>query len=172
MTAILITGYKAFELGIFNDKDPKVQVIKKAIKRDLIAYLEEGVDWFIFTGNLGFEYWALEVANELRKDYDFETATIFLFENQGDNWNDSNQEKLAQFKQADFVKYSYPSYQNPSQLKQYNQFLIANSDGAYLFYDSEHETSLKYLYQLLVDSDCNLQLLTFDRLNEIASEDW
>ena len=69
MTSLLITGYKSFELGVFKDKDPKVNIIKKAIKRDLKRFLDEGVDWMIFTGNLGFEFWALEVAKELQKDY-------------------------------------------------------------------------------------------------------
>ena len=32
MTSLLVTGYKSFELGIFKDKDPKVTIIKKAIK--------------------------------------------------------------------------------------------------------------------------------------------
>ena len=54
MTSLLVTGYKSFELGIFKDKDPKVTIIKKAIKRDFKRFLDDGVDWMIFTGNLGF----------------------------------------------------------------------------------------------------------------------
>lgn len=77
MTTILVTGYKNFELGIFQDKDPKITIIKKAIKRDFIHFLEEGVDWFVFMGNLGFEYWALEVALSLQTEYDMQLATIF-----------------------------------------------------------------------------------------------
>ena len=65
MNAILVTGYRGFELSIFQDKDPRIDVIKAAIRKDLIHYLEEGVEWFIFTGNLGFEYWALQVAKKL-----------------------------------------------------------------------------------------------------------
>ncbi|MBM7642233.1 DUF1273 domain-containing protein [Streptococcus loxodontisalivarius] len=171
MSSLLITGYKSFELGIFNDKDPKLKVIKKAIRKDLIRYFEEGVDWLVFTGNLGFEVWALEVAKDLRDEYDFSMACLFLFEDQGQSWSEANQEKLAQFKQLDFVKYSYPTYQNPSQFKTYNQFLIENTDGAYLFYDNESETQLKYLYQLMKEADYDLQELSFERLNEIASED-
>ena len=57
MTSLLVTGYKSFELGIFKDKDPKVTIIKKAIKRDFKRFLDDGVDWMIFTGNLGFEFW-------------------------------------------------------------------------------------------------------------------
>jgi uncharacterized phage-like protein YoqJ len=34
-------------------------------------------------------------------------ACIFLFENHGDHWNESNQEKLTKFKNVDFVKYIY-----------------------------------------------------------------
>lgn len=31
MTAILITGYRSFEIGIFDHKDPRVSIIKQAI---------------------------------------------------------------------------------------------------------------------------------------------
>ena len=68
MNSLLITGYKAFELGILTAKDPRLPVIKEAIRRDLVRFLEEGVKWLIFTGNLGFEAWALEVAQELKKN--------------------------------------------------------------------------------------------------------
>ena len=80
MTSLLVTGYKSFELGIFKDKDPKVTIIKKAIKRDFKRFLDDGVDWMIFTGNLGFEFWALEVAKELQQGYPLKLATLFPFE--------------------------------------------------------------------------------------------
>ena len=166
MTSLLITGYKSFELGVFKDKDPKVTIIKKAIKRDL-----KGVDWMIFTGNLGFEFWALEVAKELQKDYPLRLATLFPFETHGQNWSEANQEKLAAFKQVDFVKYSFPAYQSPAQFKQFNQFLIDNTDQAYLFYEPENETNLKYFYNMIIAaSDYPLFRLTFDDLNEVMSE--
>ena len=169
MTSLLITGYKAFEIGISMEKDMRINIIKEAAKRDLIRFLEDGVDWLVFMGNLGFESWALELADDLKKDYEFQTATIFLFENQGENWNEANQEKLAAFKQTDFVKYAYPTYQNPSQFRDYNQFIIQNTDGAYLFYDEEQETKLKYLYQEMKKQEQYfIKKLTFDDLNEVA----
>lgn len=172
MSTILITGYKSFELGIFQDKDPKIEVIKKAIRRDMVRMLEAGADWFIFLGNLGFEFWALEVAKELQEDYDVMLATIFAFENQGENWNETNQEKLDQFKQVDFIKYSFKDYQNPSQFRQYNQFLISNSDGAYLFYDEENETNIKFIYQLMKEKDNYfISQLRFEDLNDIAQDE-
>ena len=65
MTSLLITGYKAFEIGISTEKDMRIKIIKEAAKRDLIRFLEDGVDWLVFMGNLGFEFWVLELANEL-----------------------------------------------------------------------------------------------------------
>ena len=135
----------------------------------MIYLLENGLKWLIFTGNLGFEIWVLEVARELQEEYDFQLATIFTFENQGENWNEANQEKLTQFKNLDFVKYAYPSYESPRQFREYNHFLVENTDGAYLFYDEENETNLKYLYQIMKEKiQYSIKKLTFDDLNEIA----
>ena len=125
--------------------------------------------WLVFTGNLGFEVWVLEVAKELQEEYNFQLATIFIFENQGENWNEANQEKLANFKNVDFIKYAYPSYENPSQFRTYNQFLLESTDGAYIFYDEENETKLKYLYQMMKENkQYHIKKLTFDDLNEMA----
>lgn len=169
MVSVLVVGYKAFDLGIFGDKDQRLKIIKAAIRRDLIYLLENGMKWLVFTGNLGFEVWVLEVAKELQEEYNFQLATIFIFENQGENWNEANQEKLANFKNVDFIKYAYPSYENPSQFRTYNQFLLESTDGAYLFYDEENETKLKYLYRMMKENkQYHIKKLTFDDLNEMA----
>lgn len=169
MVSVLVVGYKAFDLGIFGDKDQRLKIIKAAIRRDLIYLLENGMKWLVFTGNLGFEVWVLEVAKELQEEYNFQLATIFIFENQGENWNEVNQEKLANFKNVDFIKYAYPSYENPSQFRTYNQFLLESTDGAYIFYDEENETKLKYLYRMMKENEqYHIKKLTFDDLNEMA----
>lgn len=170
MTSILITGYRQIDLGILSDKDPRILVIKKAIKRDLTRLLEEGADWFVFTGNLGFEYWCLEVLGELQSEgYTCQLATIFPFEDYGKNWNERNQAKLNKFKLVDFVKYAYPYYENPKQFRDYNSFLLDNTDGVYIFYDNENETNLKYLYHLILKKiDYTRKELTFDCLNDVA----
>ena len=62
MHTALIIGYSAFDLGIFNDKDIRLKIIKKAIRNDLEKLAEEGLKWLVFTGSLGFESWVLEVA--------------------------------------------------------------------------------------------------------------
>lgn len=171
MTTILVSGYRSFELGIFQVSDPRLKVIKKAIQKDLEQFCEQGLDWLIFTGNLGFEHWVLEVAQTMQADYDFKLGVIFPFEDHGKAWNESNQAILATFKQLDFVKYSYPTYQNPSQLRIYQDFLLNHSDGAYLFYDEERETNLKYLFrEMKTLENYDIKLLNFERLNDLAQE--
>lgn len=168
--SLLIAGYKHTDLGIFTDKDPRLAIIKKVIRADLVKFLEDGLEWCVFSGNLGFEYWVLEVLRKLLEEgYECKIATIFAFENHGQNWSEVNQERLSKFKQVDFVKYAFPRYTNPGQFKEYNQFLVDHTDGAYIFYDSENETNLKFLYHLMVmQDDYNRKTLTFDDLNEMA----
>ena len=48
---LLVSGYKHTDLGIFKQKDPRLPIIKAAIRNDLLHFLEEGVKWFVFTGN-------------------------------------------------------------------------------------------------------------------------
>ncbi|GAA3258852.1 hypothetical protein LMG8520_1760 [Lactococcus lactis subsp. lactis] len=116
----------------------------------------EGLRWIIFTGNLGFEYWALEVAKELQTDYDFQIGTIFSFETYGQNWNESNQVKLAAFKQVDFVKYAFETYESPSQFRQY---------------DEENETKLKYMVEKMKqNTNYEVYLLDFEDLQETFEE--
>lgn len=167
MTAFLVTGYRHTDLGIFNEKDERLKIIKGLIRKDLIRLAENGVDWLIFMGNLGFEYWVLEVAQELKDDFNFSLGTIFLFENHGENWNEANQEKLARFKAVDYIKYAFEKYDNPSQFKQYNQFLLDNTQGAYFFYDPENETNLKYLFRSVKEKPAyELVQMTFESLND------
>ena len=68
MHTALILGYSSFDLGLFSDKDPRVLIIKQAIHKDLENLAENGVTWLVFTGSLGFEYWVLEVAQEMKEE--------------------------------------------------------------------------------------------------------
>ncbi|EHJ57005.1 hypothetical protein HMPREF9318_01322 [Streptococcus urinalis FB127-CNA-2] len=172
MSTILVTGYRSFELSIFSDKDPKIEVIKKAIKKELLRYLDEGAEWFILTGNLGFEYWFLQVAKDLQKSYQFQIATIFLTKNVGENWNEANQLKLTEFKTTDFVKYSFDHYESINQIKQYQTFLINNTDQSFVFYDEDAETNLKYFVaEMKHNKGYYVNQLTFEKLNDIMDEE-
>ncbi|WP_261058602.1 SLOG family protein [Streptococcus mitis] len=165
MTTALIMGYSNFDLGVFNEKDIRLKIIKKAIRRDLESLAEEGINWLVFTGNLGFESWVLDVANEMKEEYDFNLATIFDFETHGENWNEANQLKLSQFKQVD----AYPKYEHMGQLRDYQRFLLENTDLAYFFYDPENETKLKFMDTLMKNQEgYRIKRLTFEDLNELA----
>ena len=169
MHTALILGYSSFDLGLFNDKDIRLKIIKKAIRRDLEKMADEGLKWLVFTGTLGFEHWVLEVARDMKDDFGFQLATIFDFETHGENWNEGNQVKLSEFKQVDFVKYAYPNYEHKGQLRDYQLFLLENTDGAYLLYDEENETKLKIFYELMKKKDNYItKRLTFEDLNEVA----
>ena len=169
MHTALVLGYSAFDLGLFNEKDIRLKIIKKAIRRDLERLAEEGLQWLVFTGSLGFEHWVLEVARDMKEDYGFQLATIFDFETHGLNWNEANQVKLSDFKQVDFIKYAYPTYEHKGRLRDYQIFLLENTDGAYLFYDEENETKLKFFYELMKKKDNYMtKRLTFEDLNEMS----
>lgn len=171
MKIVLVLGYSAFDLGIFDEKDIKITVIKKAVRRQLENYAEQGLVWLIFTGTLGFEYWVLQVAQEMKEDYGFQLATIFDFESHGQNWNEANKLKLSEFKTLDYVKYCFENYESPGQFRQYNDFLIENAEGAFVFYDEENETKLKYMVSKMKETeDFQLDFLNFERLQEIAEE--
>ena len=73
MTTALVLGYSAFDLGLFNEKDVRLKVIKKSIRRNLESLAEEGLKWLVFTGTLGFEYWVLDVAQEMKTEYGMNT---------------------------------------------------------------------------------------------------
>lgn len=77
MKRLWVTGYRSYELSIFNDKDPKLIVIKYALSNYLKGLLEEGkIDWVISGANLGIEQWALETASQLQKEYNLHTALM------------------------------------------------------------------------------------------------
>ena len=169
MHTALVLGYSAFDLGLLNEKDIRLKIIKKAIRRDLERLAEEGLKWLVFTGSLGFEHWVLEVARDMKEAYEFQLATIFDFETHGSNWNEANQVKLSDFKQVDFVKYAYPTYEHKGQLRDYQMFLLENTDGAYIFYDEDNETKMRFFYELMKKKDNYMtKILTFEDLNEVA----
>ncbi|MFV0556839.1 MAG: DUF1273 domain-containing protein [Lactovum sp.] len=173
MKSLLVMGYSSFELGIFSEKDPKLEIIKKAIHQRLQTYLDDGLEWLIFTGNLGFEYWVLQEAKKYKEEYPLNLGTIFSFETQGQNWNESNQIKLSAFKHVDFVKYCFPSYESSAQFRAHQQFLIENTDAALLLYDEENETKLSFFIEKMRQwTDYPLDFIGFEELQEIAENNF
>lgn len=69
MKTLLVTGYRAHELGIFDSKHQGIPYIKKALAGRLIPLIEEGLEWIITPGQYGVDLWACEVVLELKAQY-------------------------------------------------------------------------------------------------------
>lgn len=137
---LVVAGYRAFELGIFQEKDPKIQVIKKVLKNELKGYAENGLEWVLIGGNLGVELWAIEVLSDLKAEYpDLKSAVILPFKEFGSQWNESNRQKLqAGCRLADYVnETSKRNYESPQQLRSHSRFLLEHSGGVLLIHDPE-----------------------------------
>ncbi|MBF7103853.1 DUF1273 domain-containing protein [Pediococcus pentosaceus] len=147
MSRLWVTGYRSYELSIFSDQDPKLKVIQNALKRKLIEKVESGTTWVIAGPQLGTEQWALELANELKVDYpELQTALMFPFSDFGKQWKEEKVEKLALIKaKVDFfANVSENLYQNPQQLRNYQNFMLNHTDEALLLYDDEHAGKTKF----------------------------
>lgn len=153
MKRVLITGYKAMELGIFSLKHPGIDIIKKAIKKQILSLMDEGLEWIIVSGQWGVELWAAEATLELRDIHkDLQLAVITPFLEQDENWNEEKKRIYQDLiKQANYVNSITKSkYMGPWQFKEKNKFLLRNSDGIILVYDEENEGSPKYIKEQAV----------------------
>ncbi len=175
---LAISGYKAFELGIFKKDHPSAVFIKTAIKKNLLAMLDDGLEWVLISGQLGTELWAAEVVFELQLDYpDLKLAVITPFLKQEESWNETNKEWYATvLAQAEFINsVSKKGYENPLQLRMKNQFFIEKSDAILLFYDQEKEGSPKYIYEMAIkyqnNQDYPIHMISFYDLQAIVEEE-
>lgn len=175
MRNLLISGYRSYELNIFNQSDPKYGYLKKFIKNRLINYIENGVEWFVITGQLGIELWAGEVVLELKEEYpEINLAILLPYTSFGENWNETNKTLFEEvIRQADYVNYtSNKDYESPAQIKSNQVFSVRNTDGAFLIYDTMVGESAdgkpKYLYDLILqyqeNSTYELNLVGFEEI--------
>ncbi len=178
MRNLYISGYRTFELGIFKDDDPKIAVIKKCLKQEISLFIEDGIEWIITSAQFGTEQWAVEVVDELKKEYPtVKIAIILPFLEFGANWNEKNQSKLSSIKKlADYVEAtSHKTYQDPSQLKNHQAFLLDHCEAALLVYDPEFEGKTKFVYQAIIKKqetkEFELRLIDVDQLQNSSIEE-
>lgn len=176
MLKIWLTGYRSYELGIFQDSDLKIKVIKLALQQTLINYLDQGCSWLISGGQTGIEQWGLEVAQELQLQYDFKTAMMLPFQGFGNQWKTEKQHKLQELvSMVDFsASISQKHYHSPKQLKNYQYFMLTHTDMAIMVYDSDYPGKAKYDYQAIQAyrdrHNYPLHLIDFIDLQEIAMD--
>lgn len=177
MERLWVTGYRSYELNTFGDKDPKIVVIKYALKNYFTALLEEGqLDWIITGANLGVEQWAAEAAIELRKKYPIRIAMMTPYEDFANRWNKNNQARYLKLKEEVdfFASTSNNPYKSPAQLKNYEYFMLRHTDRALMIYDEEHPGKPKYDFNLIKKYERNkpysLDLIDFYDLQDAAEE--
>lgn len=147
LQTLLVSGYKAHELGIFSDNHEGVYYIKKALQQRITSLINEGLEWVIISGQPGVEMWAAEVVFDLQLGYsDLKLAVLTPFLEQESRWKENVQEKYQEILlNADFVdSVSRKPYESPQQLRVKNQFLVQKSDAILLLYDEEKDGSPKY----------------------------
>ena len=179
MKRIWVTGYRAFELNVFKDNDPKVTVIKEVISEILTEKLNETTDsfWLLTGANLGVDQWAAQVGTVLKDKYQqLKIAIMTPYEQFGQRWNENNQAKLAQLRrQVDFASsVTKGPYQTPAQLRAYTDFMVNYSDEAVMIYDPDHEGKPQWYYAAIKKAGQNhnypLRLVDFDELQTVAEE--
>ncbi|MFC5649328.1 SLOG family protein [Paenibacillus solisilvae] len=160
MKRVLVTGYKATELGIFAMKHPGIDIIKKAIAKQLIRLAGEGLEWVIVSGQWGVEIWAAEVALELKQSYEgLKLAVITPFLEQEEKWSDPKKEIYERILSgADYVNsITNKKYDGPWQFKEKDRFLLQHTDGLILLYDEEQDGSPKYIKELALKHALRVQ---------------
>lgn len=177
MHRIWVTGYHSYELNVFDSKDPKVTIIKYALKNYFKNRLDAGqLDWVITGANLGVEQWAAEVAITLRKKYSLRVAMMTPYEQFAERWNEAHQTIFLNLKhKVDFfASTSNTPYQSPVQLRNYQSFMVRHTDRALMIYDEEHPAKPKYDYSLIKRYQEHhhypLDLLDFYDLQDEAEE--
>lgn len=171
-----VTGYRSYEIGVFSANEPKLKIIKAALRAEIIAHFEQHLAWVISGGQLGTEQWGLEVATELKKDYpELQTAMMLPFADFGKNWNETNQTALEVLRsQVDFsAAVSDKPYHSPKQLRNYQEFMLTHTDGALVLYDEtapgKTHFTVEAIQRYQAQHDYQLSLLDFDDLQDVAN---
>jgi uncharacterized phage-like protein YoqJ len=149
MKNLLVTGYRAHELGIYDNKHKGIVYIKMAIAGRLIPLIEEGLEWIITPGQYGVDLWACEAAIELKQQYPhLKISIISAYSNPEEKWKEDKQNYFRQLvKNVDYyAAVSNQPYNGVWQLKARDDLLFKKTDGILLFYDEEAgEASPKFV---------------------------
>lgn len=185
MYRVWVTGYRAYELSVFQDNDPKVKVIKNVLKKALIERLNNHSDefWVISGPQMGVERWGIEVAHELKDTYSqLKTSIMTPYAQVAARWKAENQEKLMATLQRVYfhAPVSNQPYQSPQQLQNYQRFMLEHTDELLTVFDADRESeseqvskpSWDYRAALKYQENHDYQVTTidFDELQEAAVE--
>ncbi|CAH0120154.1 hypothetical protein PAE9249_02667 [Paenibacillus sp. CECT 9249] len=149
MKNLLVTGYRAHELGIYGLKHKGISYIRQAIATRLIPLLEEGLEWVITPGQYGVDLWACEAAIALKKQYPQLKCSIITAYNQPEErWSEEKKSYFEQIvQQVDYYgSVSNGPYSGKWQFAARDELLFRKTDGILLVYDEEAgEASPKFV---------------------------
>lgn len=140
MKTLLVTGYRAHELGIFDDRHQAVPYIKKALARRIAALAEEGLEWVITAGQYGVDLWACEAVLEMKEQYPgLKLGIVTAHEGVEEKWKEEKQETFRRITLAAdyFGSVSKGPYEGGWQMRARDELLLRKSDAMLLFYDEE-----------------------------------
>ncbi|WP_071459925.1 DUF1273 domain-containing protein [Bacillus massilinigeriensis] len=173
-----VSGYKAYELGIYKPDDPASRYIKAALYKQIESLIEEGLQWVVISGQPGVELWAAEAVFELQNLYpELKLSIITPFLNQEEKWSDKNKEWYESILYcSDHVdSVTRKPYEKPWQLKAANEFIVKKTDALILLYDMEKEGTPKYLYEAAKKHQENtkydIRLIGFYDLQQLVEEE-
>jgi uncharacterized phage-like protein YoqJ len=140
MKNLLVTGYRAHELSIFDQKHKGIAYIQKAITARLIPLVEEGLEWVITPGQYGVDLWACEAVIELKENYpQLKLSILTAFTNQEEKWKEDKKQFYRDIlKNVDyFGSVSKEPYSGIWQFTARDNLLFRKTEGILLVYDEE-----------------------------------
>ncbi|PYI55698.1 DUF1273 domain-containing protein [Paenibacillus flagellatus] len=140
MKNVLVTGYRAHELQIFDEKHKGIVYIKKAIARKLVPLAEEGLEWVVTPGQYGVDLWACEVVIELKKRFpQLKLSILTAYANPEEKWKEERQTYYRDIlKRVDYYgAVSKQPYAGAWQLQARDELLFRKTEGIILFYDED-----------------------------------
>lgn len=140
MKSILVTGYRAHELGIYDQKHKGIPLIKRAIEAKLQPLAEEGLEWVVTPGGYGTDLWACEVVIALKRRYPrLKLSILTAYTNPEANWKDEKKQYYHDIlRHVDYyASVSKQPYSGPWQLTARDDLLLRRTDGILLFYDED-----------------------------------
>lgn len=147
---VWITGYRDYELNVFKQTDPKAKMMQAILTNIITTQLDDGMEWLLTGGESGVEQWALQAAADLKPQYpELQLAMMTPYAEFGKNWKPERQALLA--KRRQLVDYaaavSKLPYQNPTQLRAYQNFMLEHASRVIFIYDPQYPGRSKYAYQ-------------------------
>lgn len=179
MKTLLVTGYRAHELGIYDSKHQGIPYIKKALANRLAPLIEEGLEWVITPGQYGVDLWACEVVLELKRQYpELKLGIITAHAAPEEKWKEEKQNEYRRIiAGADYYgAVSNAPYEGSWQFRARDDLLFRKSDGILLFYDEDAaDSSAKFTKEralkLHAEGDYELYLMHAEEIQNIADEE-